>query len=132
MPLFCKAEHVKSAQKMVKHTPGDKLYDGFIAMLAGVQGMVEINARLRSDLGLQATFGCSGCAEQSVMQEKLDVCTVEQVGQMVQALDVIYRQYSQGYGHNFAHETSRFKESHPTVRHQCFLNKCKEYCRVLF
>src|ERR1051326_868629 len=49
-------EGVKIAQKTVKHTPVDKLYDGFIAMLAGAQGLVEINTRLRSDRALQAAF----------------------------------------------------------------------------
>lgn len=95
-------ERVKIAQKTVKHTPVDKLYDGFIAMLAGAQGLVEINTRLRSDRALQTAFGRSGCAEQSVVQETLDACTAEQVGQMEQAFDVIYRQHSQGYQHNYA------------------------------
>ena len=48
---------VTIAQKTVKHTPIDKLYDGFIAILAGAQGMVEINTKLRSDPALQARMG---------------------------------------------------------------------------
>jgi hypothetical protein len=31
--------------------------DGFITMLAGAHGLVEINTRLRSDPALQAAFG---------------------------------------------------------------------------
>src|SRR5438270_13013451 len=41
----------------VKHTPLDKLYDAFIAMLAGAHGLVEINSRLRADAALQEAFG---------------------------------------------------------------------------
>src|SRR5690348_738374 len=70
-------EQVRIAQKTVKHTPTDKLFDGFIAMLAGAQGLVEINTRVRSDPALQAAFGRSGCAEQSVVQETLDACTAQ-------------------------------------------------------
>jgi hypothetical protein len=40
-------EGVLIAQKTVKHSPGDKLYDAFISLLAGAHGLVEINTRLR-------------------------------------------------------------------------------------
>src|SRR2546423_3582463 len=92
------------AQKTVKHTPIDKVYDAFISLLAGAQGLVEINTRLRSDPALQAAFGRSRCAEQSVVQETLDACTSENVEQMEQALDSIYRQHSQGYQHDSAQQ----------------------------
>jgi hypothetical protein len=59
-------EAVLIAQKTVEHSPIDKLYDAFISLLAGYHGLVEINTRLRSDLALQAVFGRSRCAEQSV------------------------------------------------------------------
>jgi hypothetical protein len=92
---------VQIRQKTIKHTPTDKLYDAFISLLAGAHGLVEINTRLRADPALQKAFGRSGCAEQSVVQETLDASTPENVGQLEQAMDVIYRQYSQGYAHNY-------------------------------
>jgi hypothetical protein len=92
---------VQIRQKTVKHTPTDKLYDAFISLLAGAHGLVEINTRLRADPALQQAFGRSACAEQSVVQETLDACTAENVGQLEQALDVIYRQYSQGSAHDY-------------------------------
>ena len=36
-------QEVKIAQKIVKYSPGEKLLDAFIAILAGAQGLVEIN-----------------------------------------------------------------------------------------
>lgn len=42
-------EHVRIKQKTVRHKPVDKLYDAFIAILAGAHGLCEINTRLRSD-----------------------------------------------------------------------------------
>lgn len=94
-------ERVKIEQKTVKHTPTQKLYDGFIAILAGAHGLVEINKRLRSDPGLQAAFGREQCAEQSVVQETLDASTASNVEQMHQAMDEIYRQQSAGYRHDY-------------------------------
>jgi len=93
---------VQIAQKVVKHTPIDKLYDAFISLLAGAHGLVEINTRLRADPALQAAFGRRSCAEQSVVQQTLDSCTAENVRQMEQALEAIYRQHSQGYRHDYA------------------------------
>src|SRR6266446_4707299 len=89
-------QQVHIGQKTVKHTPTDKLYDAFISLLAGAHGLVEINTRLRADPALQKAFGRSSCAEQSVVQETLDHCSAENVSQMEQALDTIYRQHSQG------------------------------------
>lgn len=94
-------EHVTIAQKTVQHTPQDKLYDALIAMLAGAQGMVEVNTRLRSDVALQRAFGRRSCAEQSVIQDTLDACTAANVQQLEQAVDQIYRQHSQGYRHAY-------------------------------
>jgi hypothetical protein len=97
-------QQVRIAQKTVKHTPIDKLSDAFLAMLAGAHGLVEINSRLRSDPALQAAFGRSQCAEQSVVQETLDACTTENVKQMEQAIQIIYRQHSQGYRHDYVRQ----------------------------
>jgi DDE family transposase len=94
-------DSVKIAQKTVKYSPLDKLKDAFISILAGAHGLCEINTRLRSDPALQAAFGRTACAEQSVVQETLNACTAEQVSQLSQALETIYRQHSQGYAQDY-------------------------------
>jgi hypothetical protein len=94
-------DSVKIAQKTVKYTPLDKLQDAFISILAGAHGLVEINTRLRSDPVLQAAFGRTACADQSVVQDTLNACTAEQVTQLDQALTTIYRQHSKGYAHDY-------------------------------
>src|SRR5258708_7402289 len=93
-------ERVQVAQKTVRYRPADKLYDAFIALLAGAQGLVEINGRLRPDPAQQAAFGRKGCAEQSVVQDTLDACTEETVAQVETAVEAIYRRHSQGYRHS--------------------------------
>jgi hypothetical protein len=95
------AQRVQIAQKTIKDRPSDKLYDALISILAGAHGLVEINTRLRADVGLQRAFGRSRCAEQSVVQDTLNACTAENVKQMEQAIDSIYRQQSQGYQHDY-------------------------------
>src|SRR3989454_4382224 len=95
------AQRVQIAQKTIKDKPSDKLYDALISMLAGAHGLVEINTRLRADVALQRAFGRSRCAEQSVVQDTLNASTAENVKQMEQAMDTIYRQHSQGYRHDY-------------------------------
>jgi hypothetical protein len=97
-------QRVRIAQKTVKYAPIDKVYDAFISLLAGAQSVVEINTRRRADPALQTAFGRSGCAEQSVVQQTLDACTTENVQQLEQGLDTIYREHSQGYRHDSAHD----------------------------
>src|SRR3989442_6411215 len=92
---------VQIREKTVKHKPADKLYDAWIRLLAGAHGLVEINARLRTDPGLQRDFGRWACAEQSVVQEPMDACTAENVTQLQQALDEISRQHSQSFQHDY-------------------------------
>ena len=94
-------QEVKIAQKTVKYTPLEKLRDGLIAILAGAQGLVEINKRVRADSGLQIAFGREGCAEQSVVQDTLDASSAHNVAQMHSAVDQIYRRQSQGYRHDY-------------------------------
>ena len=73
--IFKPIEHyVEIAQKVVKYTPTAKLKDGFINILAGGTGMVEVNQRVRSDIGLQRAFGRDGCAEQSAEAFAINSC----------------------------------------------------------
>jgi hypothetical protein len=94
-------EQLTIGQKTVTHAPQDKLYDALIAILAGAHGIVEVNTRLRADVALQRAFGRTACAEQSSIQDTLDACTSENVEQMHQALDQIYREHSRGYRHDY-------------------------------
>lgn len=94
------AEHVRIRQKTIKHSPLEKLQDAFIAILSGAHGLVEVNTRVRSDVALQRAFGRPSCAEQSVVQETLDRCTAENVRQMEEAVDAIFRAHSRAYRHD--------------------------------
>jgi hypothetical protein len=93
------SRHVCIRQKVVRHTPLDKLLDAFINILAGGRGLVETNKNVRADPGLQCAFGREGCAEQSTISETVNASTEENVGQMRQAVTEVYQRLGQGYRH---------------------------------
>jgi Transposase DDE domain group 1 len=95
------AEHVHIRQKTIRHTPIEKLQDAFMAILSGAHGLVEVNTRVRTDTALQRAFGRTACAEQSVVQETLSACTAENVVEMEEAVDALFRAHSQTFRHNY-------------------------------
>lgn len=94
-------QKVKIAQKSIKHTPAEKLYDALINILSGAHGVSEINTRLRTDEVLQRAFGRKSSAEQSVVQDTLDACTSANVEQMQEAMGEIFRSHSLAFKHDF-------------------------------
>lgn len=97
-------ETVHIQQKTLRHSPSEKLLDALVNILAGGQGIVEINRRVRPDIVLQRAFGRSDCAEQSTVSQTLEACTADNVEQMRQALQEVYRRHSQGYRHDYAQQ----------------------------
>jgi hypothetical protein len=94
-------EQVKIKQKVIKHTPTDKLKDLLINMMAGGHGVADINNRVRVDKTIQLAFGRRVCAEQSTISETLNACTEKNVLELAGALKVIYRRHGQGYQHDY-------------------------------
>jgi Transposase DDE domain group 1 len=94
-------QEVKIQQKTVTHTPLQKLQDAFINIMAGGQGMVEVNQRVKPDANLSAAFGRQRCADQSVISTTLNSCQAENVDQMRRAVQAIYRRYGAGYRHDY-------------------------------
>ncbi len=102
------AQHVHIKQKKRRHTPLEKLQDCFVNILAGGHGLVEINTRLRADVGLQHAFGRTTCAEQSTVSDTLSACTPENVVEFGVALSVILRQHSQTAQHDYTQHWQLF------------------------
>ena len=88
-------------QKTVTHSPLQKLQDAFINIMAGGQGIVEVNQRVKPDASLSAAFGREQCADQSGVSATLNACQAENVEQMRQAMAAIYRRYGAGYCHDY-------------------------------
>ncbi len=98
------AERVKIAQKTIKYRPTEKLVDALITILSGAKGLVEANKRVRPDRAIQCAFGRQGCAEQSVISDTLNACTVENVSQIEEAFQMIYQRHSVACRHDYAAE----------------------------
>lgn len=96
-------EHVHIRQKVLRHKPTDKVLDGFINILAGGHGLVEVNTRVRTDEGLQRAFGRTSCADQSTISDTFSVCTPENVRQTREGLKVIIQAQGQSYRHDYQH-----------------------------
>jgi len=94
-------QRVTIQQKTVVHTPLEKLQDAFINNMAGGQGIVEVNQRVKPDAALSAAFGRERCADQSGVSTTLSACQAKDVAQMRQAMPDIYRRYGAGYGHHY-------------------------------
>jgi hypothetical protein len=94
-------KHVRIKQKVIRHTPLDKLLDAFMNILAGGRGLVETNKNVRADPGLQRAFGRERCAEQSTISDTINASTEENVAQMRQAVTAVYRTYGQGCRHPY-------------------------------
>jgi len=93
---------VRVPQKTVRHTPAEKLYDAFVAILAGAHGLSEISTRLRADPTLQRSFGRRTCAEYSLVQDTLDACTAENVEQLRRVVTSPFREHSQAASHDYS------------------------------
>ena len=94
-------KEVKINQKTVTHSPLEKLQDAFINIMAGGQGIVELNQRVKTDPSLSAAFGRSGCADQSGVSQTLNASTAENVEELRTALRAIYQQYGAGCRHDY-------------------------------
>jgi hypothetical protein len=93
---------VKVPQKTVRHTPAEKLYGAFLAILSGAHGLSEINTRLRADPTLHHAFGRATCAEYSLVQDTLDACTPENVEQLRRVVTSLFRRHSRASRHDYA------------------------------
>ena len=94
-------ENVHIKQKVLLHTPLDKMKDAFINILAGGHGLVEVNTRVRVDAALSRAFGRDQCADQSTISDTFNACTSDNVEEMRTANRAIYQRYGQGYAHRY-------------------------------
>ena len=94
-----KRVHIR--QKTVKHSPVEKLLDAFINILAGGQGVCEINTRVRPDRALQRAFGRVRCADQSQVSRTLNRCAEDNVVEMRQVNKETYQTHGAGYRHDY-------------------------------
>lgn len=71
--------------------PAAALLDVWVSILAGCSSVSQINTRLRPDRLLAQAWGRPGFHEQSTVARSLDACHAEQVQQLRQGVETLYR-----------------------------------------
>ncbi len=88
-------------QKVIKHTPQDKLKDLLINIWAGGEGVADVNNRVRTDEALQKLFGRQACAEQSTISETVNAATEQTIWEMEMLVKQVLREYGSCYRHDY-------------------------------
>ena len=88
-------------QKVVQHTPHEKLLDAFINIVAGGRGVVEVNTRVRPEEALSLAFGREKCAEQSTVSRTLSSCDEASVEGMRKVIQNIMKRKGQACKHDY-------------------------------
>ena len=79
--------------------PVEALLEVWVSMLAGCRSIWQINTKIRPDPVLAQAWGREQFAEQSTVARVLDVCQPEQVAQLRQGIESIYRWLGQAPQH---------------------------------
>jgi hypothetical protein len=90
--------------KEVKHAPKAKLLDVLVSILAGCRAISQVNTRIRPDLALACAWGRERFAEQSTLARTLDAFSKEDIAQLRQGSEVLFRRESQVLRHNFVQD----------------------------
>jgi hypothetical protein len=79
--------------------PIEALLEVWVSMLAGCRSIWQINTKIRPDLVLAQAWGREQFADQSTVARVLDVCQAEQVAQLGQGVESLYRWLGQAPHH---------------------------------
>ena len=90
--------------KEVVHEPSVKLQDVLVSILTGCRSISQVNTRLRSDQALARAWGRGQFAEQSTLARTLDAFGEEQIVQLRQGSEALFRRESGVFRHPFAAE----------------------------
>ena len=95
---------VRLPLKTVTHSPASTLLDVLVSILAGCRAIRQVNTRLRPDLALAQAWGRERFAEQATLARTLDCFTAEQIIQLRQGTESLFRRESRTLHHPFAKE----------------------------
>ena len=87
--------HVDIPQKSLEYRPTDKLVFATLGFIAGAETVSDINQTVRPNKPLLSAFGYDKCADQSVIQQTINAATDENVSQLEQAINEIFKDNNQ-------------------------------------
>jgi len=82
---------VRIDQKAIDYRPTDKLIFATLGIIAGAETINDVNIVLRPNRALLAAFGYTACADQSVIQQTINVATSANVSQLECAILEIWQ-----------------------------------------
>lgn len=82
-------------------SPGDKLIQVLLSILAGCETISEVNTRLKGETGLAAIWGWPGWADQSTLSRTLDSLTLKNLEPLRQSISASWYPDSQVKGHDW-------------------------------
>ena len=90
--------------KKVDYEPNAKVLDVLVSILAGCRAIFQVNTRIRPDIALACAWGRECFAEQSTLSRTLDAFGEEQVIQLRQGSEALFRRESLTLQHDFAQD----------------------------
>jgi hypothetical protein len=92
---------VQIPMKRRDFSPGEKLLQLLLGILAGCGPLYEFNARLKQEVGLAAMWGWPGFSDQSNLSRLLDALTLKQIEPLRQQTSRIWRRLSRVPSHDW-------------------------------
>ena len=113
--------------KACAHTPGEKLLDAFLVILAGYPSLYLLNTKLRSDPVLAVAWHRTTFADQSIVSRTLDAFTAESLA-VLQAVNYGYwHEHSQLATHDWRKQIVLDLDLTPLTASKHALASTKDY-----
>jgi len=94
-------ENVQLAVKTYDFSPGDKLQQVLISILAGCETLSETSTKLKPEVYLAKALGWERFSDQSNLSRTLDALTQKQIEELRQNTTVIWKEHSQIRNHDW-------------------------------
>ncbi len=87
--------------KTVTHSPGDKMIEALVLILAGGRATAQADLILRPNRGLAQAWGQTQFAQHSTLADALDAIDDDSLTTLRTASECIWQQYSVAHRHDF-------------------------------
>lgn len=94
-------QEIQIPMKTRDFSPGDKLIQTLLSILAGCGPLYEVNPRLKSELGIAMIWGWDRFSDQSNLSRVLDALTLKQIEQLECAASTIWQSHSRASAHDW-------------------------------
>ena len=94
-------QEIQIPMKTRDFSPGDKLIQTLLSILAGCGPLYEVNTRLKPEIGIASVWGWDHFADQSSLSRVLDALTLKQIGQLRQVTTEIWQSHSHARTHDW-------------------------------